>query len=162
MSSPIREADILVIGGGPAGLAAAAAAAETGARVVLIDRNAQLGGILNQCIHDGFGLHAFGAVLTGPEFAARCVERALDTGIEVHTDTRVTGFSEGRALARKGEEEIHIPADVVVLAVGFRSDRSLADALAKEGVEVHVIGDALEPRGAGEAITEGFEVGASI
>ena len=64
--------DLVVIGGGPAGLAAACAAFDSGVRSILIlERDRELGGILNQCIHNGFGLHTFGQELTGPEYAAR-------------------------------------------------------------------------------------------
>ena len=68
--------DIVIIGGGPAGLAAAAAAKKAGAQDILIlERDGRLGGILNQCIHNGFGLHTFGEELTGPEYAARYIKR---------------------------------------------------------------------------------------
>ena len=63
------ETDVVVIGGGPAGMEASLSASKTGASVVLIERNETLGGILNQCIHNGFGLHYFGEELTGPEYA---------------------------------------------------------------------------------------------
>ena len=72
MSAAIERRAIVVVGGGPAGLAAAIAAYETGEHDVLIlERDTQLGGILNQCIHNGFGLHTFKEELTGPEYAAR-------------------------------------------------------------------------------------------
>ncbi|UCF09544.1 MAG: FAD-dependent oxidoreductase [Candidatus Bipolaricaulota bacterium] len=116
-----RETDVVVIGGGPAGLSAAAAAAEAGAKVVLVDRNRQLGGILNQCIHDGFGLQAFGEVLTGPEFAARVAARALEAGIEVHTDTMVTDLTSSRELVcTTSGERYPLRAEAVVLAMGCR------------------------------------------
>lgn len=68
--------DIVIIGGGPAGLAAALAAKEAGAKQILIvERDKELGGILNQCIHNGFGLHTFQEELTGPEYAARYIEK---------------------------------------------------------------------------------------
>ena len=72
---PVRaEADVLVVGGGPAGLAAAAAAYDAGLRDILIlERSGELGGILNQCIHAGFGLHTFHQELTGPEYAQRYI-----------------------------------------------------------------------------------------
>ena len=69
---------LVIIGGGPAGLAAAIAAKENGIDDILIlERDSQLGGILNQCIHNGFGLHTFKEELTGPEYAARYIEKAL-------------------------------------------------------------------------------------
>ena len=71
--------DIVIIGGGPAGLSAAIAAYDAGCRNILIlERDVQLGGILNQCIHNGFGLHTFGEELTGPEYAARYITQALE------------------------------------------------------------------------------------
>jgi len=116
-----RETDVAVIGGGPAGLAAAAAAADAGARVVLIDRNPHLGGILNQCIHDGFGLHAFGEVLTGPEFAARYVDRAREAGVEVHSDTLVAELTPERELVCTSPgSRSRLRASSVVLAMGCR------------------------------------------
>ena len=92
--------DLIVIGGGPAGLAAAVRAYEMGlSRILLIERDLELGGILNQCIHAGFGLHYFKEELTGPEYAGRFVQMlrssasASDSGIEVKTDTMVLGLS---------------------------------------------------------------------
>ena len=70
--------DVLVIGGGPAGMAAALAADRKGAKVLLIERDVRLGGILNQCIHAGFGLHYFGEELTGPEYADRFEKELQD------------------------------------------------------------------------------------
>jgi thioredoxin reductase len=121
MADRVRETDVVVIGGGPAGLAAAASAAEAGAGVVLVDRNPQLGGILNQCIHDGFGLHALGEVLTGPEFAARYVERALDAGVEMHADTLVAELTSGRELVCTSTgSRYRLRARSVILAMGCR------------------------------------------
>ena len=78
--------DIVVIGGGPAGLSAAIAAYDAGCRSILIlERDVQLGGILNQCIHNGFGLHTFGEELTGPEYAARYITQALERKIEYNS-----------------------------------------------------------------------------
>lgn len=73
----MKSYDIAIIGGGPAGLAAAAAAYDAGVKsVVIIEREDSLGGILNQCIHPGFGLHTFKQELTGPEYAARFIEKS--------------------------------------------------------------------------------------
>ena len=86
--------DVIVVGGGPAGLAAALEASKNGARKVLIlERNRELGGILNQCIHNGFGLHYFKEELTGPEYAGRFIEQLKGTGIEVMLDTMVLEVS---------------------------------------------------------------------
>ena len=90
------------------------------------------------------------------------LKRLKEQGVEIHPKTTLTHFSEGHALAMKGEEEIRIAADTVVLAVGFQHNRELAESLEGTGLELHVIGDALEPRGAGEAIWEGFEIAARL
>ena len=82
--------DVAVIGGGPAGLAAALAASGEGAKVLLIERESGLGGILKQCIHDGFGLVRFGEKLSGPEYAHRFIERLAGTDIEIAVQTFVT------------------------------------------------------------------------
>ena len=75
----MREYELVIIGGGPAGLAAAAAAHEAGLRDILIlERDNELGGILNQCIHNGFGLHTFKEELTGPEYAGRFIQQVKE------------------------------------------------------------------------------------
>ena len=82
--------DLVVIGGGPAGLAAANAAWEDGCRsICIVERDRELGGILNQCIHNGFGLHYFKEELTGPEYAGRFVEKLRATGVAVRLDAMV-------------------------------------------------------------------------
>ncbi len=86
--------DLIVIGGGPAGLAAAKAATEGGLKKVLIvERNWELGGILNQCIHNGFGLHHFKEELTGPEYAARYIEEIKNTDVEIRLGTMVLNIA---------------------------------------------------------------------
>ncbi|MCK4355505.1 FAD-dependent oxidoreductase [Candidatus Bipolaricaulota bacterium] len=113
--------DVVVIGGGPAGLAAATAAAENGADVLLVDRNFQLGGILNQCIHDGFGLHAFGEILTGPEFADRFVQRARHAGVKTRTNTLVTDLTADHEVICTSQGcRDRIKAGSVILAMGCR------------------------------------------
>ena len=93
-------ADVAVIGGGPAGMSAAVAAKEAGAgKVMLIERDHMLGGILLQCIHNGFGLHKFKEELTGPEYAARYRTLTEKSAITVFTDTMVTGISEEKTLS---------------------------------------------------------------
>ena len=80
----MKEHDIIIIGAGPAGLAAAIAAKEAGVSdVLVIERDSVAGGILNQCIHNGFGLHTFKEELTGPEYAARFLRRAEELGVEI-------------------------------------------------------------------------------
>ena len=90
---------LLVIGGGPAGLAAAVAAKEAGCpRVVVLERDTEPGGILNQCIHNGFGLHYFKEELTGPEYAARFVRMAEEAEVEIRTDTMVLDITPDRVV----------------------------------------------------------------
>lgn len=113
--------DVLIIGGGPAGMSSALSASENGSKVVIVERDGVLGGILNQCIHNGFGLHYFGEELTGPEFAHRfrkMVEK--DKNITVLTNTLVTDLKENVAtvLSRSGIIEIKFKA--CVLAMGCR------------------------------------------
>lgn len=113
--------DVLVIGGGPAGMAAAIAARENGAQAVrILERDSALGGILNQCIHNGFGLHYFKEELTGPEYAERFME-ALD-GVEVSLDTMVLQITQNRQVhavsPHRGYEILE--AKAIVLAMGCR------------------------------------------
>jgi len=121
MTERLRETDVLVIGGGPAGLAAASSAAGAGADVVLVDRNHRLGGILNQCIHDGFGLHTFGEALTGPEFADHYVRRVLEGGVRTCTDTIVAGMEDGgEVILSSAGSRYPIRARSTVLSMGCR------------------------------------------
>jgi len=98
--------DLVVIGGGPAGLAAAVAAKKAGCEdVLLIERDRILGGILNQCIHDGFGLHRFKEALTGPEYAQRYIDEFNGLGIDAALGTIVLSMDDNRNLfvsSRKG------------------------------------------------------------
>ncbi|ACS34294.1 NAD(P)/FAD-dependent oxidoreductase [Thermococcus gammatolerans] len=86
---PMLSYDVVVVGGGPAGMAAAIRAKELGLKVLLLDENDYLGGILPQCIHPGFGLHYYREELTGPEFASRLAKRLVELGVEYRTAARV-------------------------------------------------------------------------
>ena len=113
---------LIILGGGPAGLAAALAAREAGVEEILIlERDRTLGGILNQCIHNGFGLHTFQEELTGPEYAARYARQVLDAGIACQLDTMVLSLSPERvvtAISPAGLRQMQ--AGAVVLAMGCR------------------------------------------
>ncbi len=118
-----RKVDVAVIGGGPAGLAAALKARESGAKVLVIERDRAAGGILQQCIHNGFGLHYFGEELTGPEYAARFLEKVETTdGIEVLCDTMVLEVSAERKIMAVSEKLglLEVEAGAIVLAMGCR------------------------------------------
>ena len=114
--------NVVVIGGGPAGLGAAVEAKRNGAKdVLIIERDRELGGILNQCIHNGFGLHEFKEELTGPEYAHKFIEMVKEENIEYMLDTMVLNISEDKTIEALGEEGIiNIKADAIVLAMGCR------------------------------------------
>ena len=118
----MRKHDIVVIGGGPAGMAAAVAAYDAGCTdVVILDREPQLGGILMQCIHNGFGLHKFGKELTGPEYAAVYAHRVAQRNIQVYTETTVTGVSPDKIVTAQNRDGIlKLQAKAVILAMGCR------------------------------------------
>ena len=114
--------DLVVIGGGPAGLAAAVAARDKGVRSILVlERDGTLGGILNQCIHNGFGLHYFKEELTGPEYAGRFIDKAAQ-GIDIKTDTMVLDISDSRLIQAVNPTDgyLSIQAGAIVLAMGCR------------------------------------------
>ena len=117
-----EEVDVAVIGGGPAGLAAAAAARKAGAaRVALIERGEQLGGILNQCIHDGFGTKNMGKALTGPEYAQIYIDLADAAGVTCHLNTMVLNLSPEREMTVCSSEGMRrIRAKSIVLCMGCR------------------------------------------
>ncbi|MFY9422273.1 MAG: FAD-dependent oxidoreductase [Bacilli bacterium] len=119
----MKERSLVIIGGGPAGLAAAVAAYDAGERDILIlERENELGGILNQCIHNGFGLHRFKEELTGPEYADRYVQEVLKRKIEFRLQTMVLSVTSDRIIDYVNETEGYtkIKAGAIILACGCR------------------------------------------
>lgn len=119
----MKNYELVVIGGGPAGLAAAKSAYDNGLRDILIlERDRELGGILNQCIHNGFGLHYFKEELTGPEYAGRFIKMLEGTTIEVMSDTMVLDISDERVIHAVNTTDgyVTISAKTIILAMGCR------------------------------------------
>lgn len=117
------KADIVIVGGGPAGLAAAIAAAkeDNTLDILILERDHELGGILNQCIHNGFGLHTFNEELTGPEYAARFEAQLDDLGIRYMLDTMVLDVASDSVTAVNGKEGVFtVDCGAVVLCMGCR------------------------------------------
>ena len=115
--------DLIIIGAGPAGLAAACSAYENGVRdILLIERDRALGGILNQCIHNGFGLQRFGEELTGPEYAGRYIEMLKSTSVAVCSDTMVLELKKDRTVCAVNGEKgyFEVRGKAVILAMGCR------------------------------------------
>ncbi len=118
----MKEVELVIIGGGPAGLSAAISAYKEGLRDILIlERNDSLGGILNQCIHNGFGLHIFKEELTGPEYSSKLIQEVFNYNIPVELNTMVTNITQNKeitTLSKKGVEVIK--AKAIILAMGCR------------------------------------------
>ena len=123
LKNQVEKVDVLVVGAGPAGMAAAIAAKEAGVdNILVLEREANMGGIVRQCIHNGFGLHRFKEELTGPEYAQRDIDKVKELGIEVRCGTTVLSIDENRFVTAVSKEKgIQLfEAGALILAMGCR------------------------------------------
>ena len=142
----MQKVRLVIVGGGPAGLAAAVAAYDAGERDILVlEREPQLGGILNQCIHNGFGLHTFKEELTGPEYADRYVQQLLERKIEYKLNTTVLDVSPKKVVTYVSAEDglVSVAAQAIILACGCRErPRGAINIAGMRGAGVYSAGTA--------------------
>lgn len=142
----MQNVRLVIVGGGPAGLAAAVAAYDAGERDILVlEREPQLGGILNQCIHNGFGLHTFKEELTGPEYADRYVQQLLERKIEYKLNTTVLDVSPEKVVTYVSAEDglVSVAAQAIILACGCRErPRGAINIAGMRGAGVYSAGTA--------------------